>query len=85
MTEHDTSRPELNFSRLSDCVFLALQKAVEQKDIDIAERLVRVMEMAMTRNAGGAHFIERRVYSKELEDVMARLHEMKAAARGPET
>ncbi len=59
--------------RLSDRILSALELAVNQKDIKIAELLTRAMEQAMTRNTGGGEFIERRDYPPEIEKVMDEL------------
>lgn len=59
--------------RLSDRILAALELALEQKDIKIAELLSRAMEQAMTRNTGGGEFIERRDYPPEIERAMDKL------------
>lgn len=59
--------------RLSDRILSALELALEQKDVKIAELLSRAMEHAMTRNTGGGEFIERRDYPPEIERAMDRL------------
>ena len=60
----------LNKHRLSDRVFYALKLAVEQKDGHVANALVQVLEMAMTRNSGGGEFVERRDFPKEVEALL---------------
>lgn len=67
----------LNKHRLSDRVFYALKLAVEQKDAKVAEALVHVMELAMTRNSGGGEFVERRDFPKEVEDVLDQARKLK--------
>lgn len=66
------------FVRLSDRVLFALERALEQEDVAIAEMLARTLEMAMTRNTGGGEFIERRDYPAEIENALARLQELKS-------
>lgn len=63
--------------RLSDRILFALQKALEQEDVQIAKTLVQALEMSMTRNTGGGEFVERRDYSKDIEDAMNRLSEIR--------
>lgn len=60
--------------RLSDHILSALELALEQKDLQIAEALTKALEMAMTRNAGGGEFVERRYYPPEIERVMDKLN-----------
>lgn len=67
-----------NKDRLADRVFDALLLALEQNDIEIADMLVRAMELAMTRNTGGGEFVERRDYTAELEQALAKLKALKA-------
>ncbi|MCC6597597.1 MAG: hypothetical protein IT559_02270 [Alphaproteobacteria bacterium] len=59
--------------RLSDRILSALELALKQKDVKIAELLSRAMEQAMTRNTGGGEFIERRDYPPEIERAMDEL------------
>ena len=68
-----------NKERLADRIFDALELAIEQSDIEIADILVRAMELAMTRNTGGGEFVERRDYTAELEQALAKLKALKAA------
>ena len=68
----------LSNSRLSDRIFYALQLANEQKDIQISEALVSVLDMAMTRNTGGGEFVERRDYPPEYVSELDRLKALKA-------
>lgn len=67
----------LNKYRLSDRIFYALQLAVEQKDGQIANALIHVMELAMTRNSGGGEFVERRDFPKEVEAMLDRARDLK--------
>ncbi len=54
-------------ARLSDRILFALELALEQNDLMIAETLAQALEIAMTRNAGGGEFVERREYPVALE------------------
>lgn len=62
-----------NHERLSDRILFAMDLAIEQEDIQIAEILARGLEMAMTRNTGGGEFVERRDYPDSIEDALNRL------------
>ncbi len=66
-----------NKDRLSDRILFALELAVEQKDIELAEALNDALDLSMTRNTGGGEFIERRDYSKEIEKAFAALRDLK--------
>lgn len=68
---------EKDFIRLSDRILSALELALEQDDLKIAELLVRAMEQSMTRNTGGGEFIERRDYPPEIERAMDKLYELR--------
>ncbi len=74
-----SSSPETNaaFSRLSDRILSALELAINQKDILIAEQLLRALELAMTRNAGGKNFKEKRDYPPAIADAINRLELLK--------
>lgn len=65
--------------RLSDRIIFALELAVEQEDHKTGEVLARALEIAMTRKAGGGDFMERRDYPPEVEALMNRLNELRAA------
>ncbi len=67
----------LNEMRLSDRVLFALDLALDQKDVIVADLLSNVLEVAMTRNAGGQQFVERRDFPEEVEDAFRRLDELK--------
>ena len=60
-------------ARLSDLILKALNLSLDQKDLGIAEALTKALELAMTRNAGGGDFVERRSYPPEIESAMQRL------------
>lgn len=66
--------------RLSDRILSALELALEQDDLKIAELLTKALEMSMTRNAGGGEFIERRDYPPEIERAMEKLTSLRRAA-----
>lgn len=66
-----------NQVRLSDRVLFALELALEQKDVAIAEILVRALDLSMTRNTGGGEFIERRDYPREIETALDKLRDLK--------
>tara|TARA_Y100001936_G_scaffold66348_1_gene65269 strand:- start:1792 stop:1986 length:195 start_codon:yes stop_codon:yes gene_type:complete len=58
--------------RLSDRIVHALELAVEQGDSDISLILAGALELALTRQAGGQGFSERRSYSDALDELMTR-------------
>ena len=63
--------------RLSDRILSALELALEQNDVKIAEYLTSAMELSMTRDTGGGEFIERRDYPPEIEKAMDKLEALK--------
>lgn len=67
----------LNKHRLSDRILYALKLAIHQKDIEIADALVNLLELAMTRNTGGGEFVERREYSAEVENELRKLGDLR--------
>jgi hypothetical protein len=64
--------------RLSDLILEALQLALKQEDLPVSEALNKALELSMTRNTGGGEFIERRIYTKEVEAAMDRLRSLKS-------
>jgi hypothetical protein len=66
--------------RLSDRILSALELALDQGDLKIAELLTRAMEQSMTRNTGGGEFIERRDYPPEIEKAMDKLYVLRDKA-----
>ena len=66
-----------NKDRLSDRILFALEMAIEQKDLELAESLNNALELSMTRNAGGGEFIERRDYPRQIEEAMSSLRQLK--------
>ncbi|MCB9964752.1 MAG: hypothetical protein H6855_01535 [Rhodospirillales bacterium] len=71
----DTS---LNHERVSDRILYALELALEQKDVDVSETLTLALEKAMTRNAGGGMFVERRDYPERIQTALDRLKSLKS-------
>ena len=76
MVQHDLG--DKHATRLSDRILYALELALEQGDVAIAENLTRAMELSMTRNTGGGEFVERRDYPAAMESAMKRLNELRA-------
>ena len=68
------------YFRLSDRILFALELAVSQEDVAVADELVKALDLAMTRNTGGEEFVERRSYPPEVEEVLARLEEIRSAS-----
>lgn len=68
---------EITKIRLSDRILTALELALEQEDVAVAEHLVKAIDLSMTRNTGGGEFIERRDYSPEMQVVMNRYAALK--------
>lgn len=66
--------------RISDRILFALDLALEQGDLAIAEELVKALDISMTRKSGGEDFIERRDYPKQIEDMMDRLESLRREA-----
>ncbi len=64
-------------TRLSDRILFALELALDQNDIAIAEALTRCLEMSMTRNTGGGEFVERRDYPADMEVAMKKLADLR--------
>lgn len=81
MPYRSRTTPDAPTDRLADRILFALQLAIEQKDLDIADPLARCLEMAMTRSAGGAGFVERRTFSDDAEKAFKQLSELRAAKR----
>ena len=67
----------LNKHRLSDRIFYALQLAIEQKDTQISDSLMKALELSMTRNSGGGEFVERRDFPPEVEAILQKLRTLK--------
>lgn len=64
--------------RISDRILFALDLALAQDDLAIAEELVKALDISMTRNSGGEDFVERRDYPEQIEDMMDRLDALRA-------
>lgn len=71
------SADDKSYHRLSDKILTALELSLDQEDIAISDMLARALEMSMTRNAGGAGFTERREFSKEIEQALIRLENLR--------
>lgn len=69
-----------NKDRLSDRILFAIELALEQEDLELAEALNKSLELSMTRNTGGGEFIERRDYPKEIEQAIEKLRALKKKA-----
>lgn len=69
-------RKHINELRLSDRILFALDLALTQGDVKVAQTLSKALEMSMTRNTGGGAFVERRDYPPEIEDALDRLIEL---------
>ncbi len=70
-------REGISKERLSDRVLFALELALDQEDIELADMLCRALELAMTRNTGGGEFVERRDYPDDIESAMDKLDKLK--------
>ena len=68
----------LEYKRLSDRILFALELAVEQDDLTIADDLVHAMEKSITRSTGGKDFVERRELAPEYDTVLSQYEELKA-------
>ena len=67
----------LEMKRLADRVLYALQSALEQNDLEIAEILNHALEKALTRLSGGKDFVERRELDAQYADAMNRLSDLR--------
>ena len=67
--------------RLSDRILYALQLAIEQEDVAIAEVLRKALDMSLTRKAGGEEFVEKRDYPDEMESVIEILNNMNTSSK----
>jgi hypothetical protein len=64
--------------RLSDKILLAFDQACEKREIDVAELLVRALELTLTR-AGGKDSVEKREELGAVLDAYERLQKLRAA------
>ncbi|MDP7141776.1 MAG: hypothetical protein QF692_08110 [Alphaproteobacteria bacterium] len=76
MTDFDFS--DKSHLRLSDRILFALEKALEQEDIEVSEQLINALDLSMTRNTGGGEFVERRVYPSDIDKAMEKLNTIRA-------
>lgn len=67
----------LEYKRLSDRILFAFELAVEQEDMDIAEALMKALDKAITRSAGGKEFTERRDLAPEYQAALSQYEELK--------
>jgi hypothetical protein len=68
------------YRRLSDKVIEALELAIQQEDVQISEYLASALELALTRNAGGGGFVERREISEEVVSLLEKYEHLKKLA-----
>ena len=50
---------------------------LEQEDVKTADLLAKALDMAMTRNARGGEFVERRDYPAYVEQTLHRLNDLR--------
>lgn len=67
--------------RLSDLIHEALDTAVEQERLEVAEHLRRALEESFT-NFGGPGAVERRDVADEVLETLGRLDALRRRARG---
>ena len=67
----------LEYKRLSDRILFAFELAVEQEDMDISEALMKALDKAITRSAGGKEFTERRDLAPEYQAALSQYEELK--------
>lgn len=63
-------------NRVSDRIVLALELAVTQEDKELASVLARALELSMTRNSGGAGFVERRTLDDEVSILLDKVSKL---------
>lgn len=68
----------LEYKRLSDRILFALELALEQKDLTIADHLKEALDQSLSRSVGGRQFTERRDTAPEYEAAIAQYDELKA-------
>ncbi|PCH98994.1 MAG: hypothetical protein COB76_06540 [Alphaproteobacteria bacterium] len=68
----------LEYKRLSDRILFAFELSVEQGDIDISDALMKALDKAITRSAGGVEFSERRDLAPEYQAALSQYEELKA-------
>ena len=68
----------MEFKRLSDRILYALQLALEQRDLDVAEELSLALEDTLTRLSGGQGFTERREVGAVYDAAMKKLHDLRS-------
>ncbi len=65
-----------NDRRLGDRILHALELAVEQEELEIAESLARALELTLTR-FGGPNRIDKRAAPEGLDETYARLEALR--------
>lgn len=72
---------EQQHQRLADLILVALNLAIDQKDMQVSDLLSRALDMAMTRNAGGKDFVERRDFSDDVSEALKKLGELRRSVK----
>ena len=70
---------EKNSERLSDRILTALELAIRQEDVTIADMLANALEMSLTRGAGGKDFVERRDFSDDVQNALEGFEKLRKA------
>lgn len=65
-----------NDRRLGDRILFALELALDQREIQIAEMLARALELALTR-FGGPNVVEKRPAPQGLDEAFERLERLR--------
>jgi hypothetical protein len=81
-TGDDMVRPAMNTPqrRLSDKILAAFDQACERGELDVAELLVRALELTLTRT-GGKGSVDQRVELGPVVETYARLRQLRSVAR----
>lgn len=66
--------------RLSDKILTAFDQACERGELDVAELLVRALELTLTRT-GGKGNVDQRIELGPVVETYARLQQMRSVAR----
>ncbi len=73
---------EKKYQRLSDRILEAMNLALDQKDVAIADLLRRALEMTLKRNASSRSQIDRRSAVEEITKAIAKLEALKKTVKG---